>query len=134
MHHFRMTLLIIKLMLTFYINFMMHIYIYSGIHNYTWMSLIFFLDLKNTNWVNHHFLILLLSDGVDYTLSSTMLTFPNGSQLGARQCVNVSIINDEAVENTESFYIQLSTNDSNVEFSSICNRALFTIYDSDGES
>lgn len=78
----------------------------------------------------------LLSVGVDYTLSSTMLTFPNGSQLGARQCVNVSIIDDEAVENTESFYIQLSTNDSNVEFSSICNRALFMIFDNsqDGES
>ena len=73
--------------------------------------------------------------GADYLLEPTMLTFPTGSQCGSRQCVNVSIINDiePDVENTESFHIQLSTNDTNVEPSSICNRALFRIYDSDGE-
>lgn len=66
-------------------------------------------------------------------LAETTLTFPTGSERGARQCVDVSIVDDIAVENTESFVVQLTTNNPNIELSSICNRASFTIYDSDGE-
>ena len=70
---------------------------------------------------------------VDYMPADTILTFPTGSQRGARQCVDISIVDDVAVENTESFAVQLSTSDPNVELSPICNHALFTVYDSDGK-
>ena len=48
--------------------------------------------------------------------------------------MNVSIVDDVAVENAEEFYLQLSTSDTSVELSSICSRATFSISDSDGEN
>ena len=71
---------------------------------------------------------------MDYQLPVTTLTFPTGSQRGARQCVNVAIDDDPVVEDSESFRLQLSTDDENVELSSNCNLAQFLIYDNDGES
>ena len=71
--------------------------------------------------------------GVDYTFNPMDLTFPAGSQQGDQQCVTIAITDDVAVENSETFNVQLSTTDSRVEFSSICNRARVTITDSDGE-
>ena len=66
--------------------------------------------------------------------TATNLTFPAGSAIADTQCVDVSIIDDVAVENAEEFYLQLSTSDASVvELSYICNRARFAIYDSDGE-
>ena len=76
---------------------------------------------------------LCLPDGVDYTFITTSFTFPTGSQIGTRQCINVPIIDDIAVENTEVFHLRLSTSDPRVQLSSICNRATINIYDNDGE-
>ena len=71
---------------------------------------------------------------MDYILDPTDVTFPNGSAQGARQCVTVNITDDVAVENNENFVIVLTTVDARVEFSSICQRAPFTIYDYDGKT
>ena len=62
----------------------------------------------------------------------TELTFPDGSQQGALECVDVEIIDDEAVENSEYFNVELSTNDSSVQLLSYYQRKRFYIYDSDG--
>ena len=49
-------------------------------------------------------------------LAPTNLTFPAGSQKGARQCVMVNITDDEIVEDwPENFYIGLTTNDTRIE-------------------
>ena len=45
--------------------------------------------------------------------------------------MGIDIIDDEAVENRETFYVELSTNDSKVEFSEVCQRTRVYIGDSD---
>ena len=70
---------------------------------------------------------------MDYILDPTDITFPTGSAQGVRQCVTVSVTDDVAVENNENFQMVLTTADAHVEFSSICQRTTFTIYDNDGE-
>ena len=67
-------------------------------------------------------------------LDPTDLTFPAGSAQGAHQCVTVTINDDVAVENDENFHMILSSNDTRIQFSSICWRAVFTILDSDGKT
>ena len=71
--------------------------------------------------------------GVDYELNPAVLTFPTGSAQGARQCVTVSINDDVAVENNEYFHMTLTSSDAQFEVSSICPRAVFTIFDADGK-
>ncbi|MCG8620860.1 MAG: hypothetical protein MJE68_02510 [Proteobacteria bacterium] len=70
---------------------------------------------------------------MDYELDPTVLTFPNGSVQGDRQCVTVSINDDVAVENNEYFYMNLTSSDELVEVSNICQRAIITIIDTDGK-
>ena len=72
-------------------------------------------------------------DGVDYSLEPTVLTFQEDSEQGALACFGVEIIDDEVVENHETFYIELSTNDEDVQILSFCQRKSITIIDSDGE-
>ena len=49
-------------------------------------------------------------------LNPTDLTFPVGSQKGARQCVIMNITDDEVVgDYWEYFYIELTTNDTCIE-------------------
>ena len=76
----------------------------------------------------------LISGEEDYILDPTDVTFPNDSAHGDRLCVTVNVTDDVAVENNESFHVQLTTADERVEISTICQRALFTIYDSDGKT
>lgn len=73
------------------------------------------------------------TDGTDYVLPPTDLTFPTGSQQGSMQCAMIAIIDDVAVENEESFHVQLTTNDARVEFSPIYQQALLSIVDNDGK-
>ena len=70
---------------------------------------------------------------MDYTFTATNLTFSAGSQQGDQQCVTIAITDDVAVENSEVFHVQLTTADTRVQLSGICNRAIVTITDSDGE-
>lgn len=80
-----------------------------------------------------HYYTFNVSVGVDYTLNPTNVTFPTGSQQGDQQCVPIAITDDIAVEDAETFHLQLSTADVSVDISSICNRTRVTIADSDGE-
>lgn len=68
----------------------------------------------------------------DYFLAPTVVRFPAGSIEGDRQCVTISITDDEIAENTEAFHVVLSTNDSEVDIHSVCPRASVSISDSDG--
>ena len=56
-----------------------------------------------------------ITDGIDYILMPTDLSFPVGSQRGARQCMTLNITDDAVVENQESFYVRLTTNDTRIE-------------------
>ena len=53
-------------------------------------------------------LLFLFLDGQDYTgLVQHTLTFPSGSSSGATECVNISIIDDEAFEKDEVFSVHI---------------------------
>ena len=91
-----------------------------------------------TTWKNIHVHVYannISLDGRDYIILTPLdLTFPDGSQEGVRQCVEVVIIDDEAVEGTESFYVDLTTSDARIELSRICRRAQITIFDNDSKT
>ena len=78
-------------------------------------------------------LYLIYTGGVDYALTPEKLTFPVDSEQGDLVCIDMEIIDDLAVENKESFYVELSTNDSNVQLLDYCQRKSIYIIDSDGE-
>lgn len=71
--------------------------------------------------------------GVDYSLTPTELTFPTDSEQGDIQCVEVEIFDDEAVENSEAFYVELSTDNSDVQLLDYYKRRGFYIDDNDGK-
>ena len=49
------------------------------------------------------------------------------------RCVDVTIINEDIVENDETFNIMLSSSDSSVEISTMSNQATATITNDDRE-
>ncbi len=71
---------------------------------------------------------------MDYFLIPTELTFPADSEQGDTVCVDVQIFDDEAVENYEYFYVDLSTNDSDVQLLTYYQRRGFYIDDNDGKT
>ena len=71
--------------------------------------------------------------GVDYSLTPTELIFPTDSEQGDIQCVEVEIFDDEAVENSEAFYVELSTDNSDVQLLDYYKRRGFYIDDNDGK-
>ena len=70
---------------------------------------------------------------MDYILTPTELAFPADSQQGDVVCTDVEIIDDDVVENYEYFYVELSTNDSDVQLLSYYRRRRIYIYDDDGK-
>ena len=70
---------------------------------------------------------------MDYFLAPTELTFPADSEQGDTVCVDVEIIDDEAVENPEYFNVELSTNDIDVQLLNYYQRRGFYIDDNDGK-
>ena len=42
----------------------------------------------------------------DYALLDTVVVFPAGASYGDRQCINVTILQDDVVEGTEIFFLQ----------------------------
>ena len=84
-------------------------------------------------------LFLILLGGVDYVLNTTDLIFPVGSQQGTRVCTDVDIIDDEVVEINyvcvhETFYVNLTTNDPDVQIPSFGQQRRVDIIDTDGET
>ena len=71
--------------------------------------------------------------GVDYSLTPTELTFLTDSEQGDTKCIEVEIFDDEAVENSEAFYVELSTDDSDVQLLDYYKRRGFYIDDNDGK-
>ena len=61
---------------------------------------------------NHHQIVLIHSDGLDYTeFSDMMVMFPANSPPGTTVGISVNITDDE-VESTESFVLVVSSNDA----------------------
>lgn len=53
--------------------------------------------------------LLPLTAGSDFMALSESLTFLSGETIGALRCVNVSIVDDEAIEDDEMFSITISS-------------------------
>lgn len=45
----------------------------------------------------------------DYASLDTVVVFPVGSSEGDRQCLNVTILSDDAIEGTEHFFLKVSS-------------------------
>lgn len=67
--------------------------------------------------------------GVDYSFSAVNLTFSMSST--TRQCVNITIVDDDLLEPSELFLVQLAAFDPNV-FLEPSHEATITIADNDG--
>ena len=48
----------------------------------------------------------MLLASTDYALLDTVVVFPVGASDGDRQCINVTILQDDMVEGTETFFLQ----------------------------
>lgn len=74
---------------------------------------------------------------LDFVSFSQTVTFNIGDTVGARECVNVQIRNDDAMENDEVFFIYVilygsaSSQDIEIEFNQILKRV--TIIDQSSE-
>lgn len=64
----------------------------------------------------------------------TSLTFPSSSTVGAVGCIQVSIIDDDTVEEIENFLVIFNSSDSGVEINPGDNQAIVSIVDNDGET
>lgn len=71
---------------------------------------------------------------MDYILNLADLIFPSGSQQGAVVCMDIDIIDDEVVEHTETFHVNLTANDTKVQILSFGQQNRVTIYDNDGKT
>ena len=64
----------------------------------------------------------------------TVVVFPEGSTSGHRQCINVTVLDDDVIEGTETFTLQAST----VETPSLIvidpSLSITTVYIADSES
>lgn len=74
--------------------------------------------------------LIVLIDGSDYGALSTSLTFEPTNSLGPL-CVNISIVDDTAVEDDELFIVQLDTSDSAIIIAP--NTSSVVILNDDGE-
>jgi hypothetical protein len=70
------------------------------------------------------------ADGSDYTGDSFNTTFTSGSMYGATRCVNITILEDGALEGDQTFTVMLTTSDPNVVIG--INMTVVTIMDNDG--
>ena len=67
---------------------------------------------------------------VDYISSSTTVIFPSGSTSGDTKCVNITLIEDDALEGNLSFTVSLTTSDPDVMI--LISTATIHITDNDG--
>ena len=72
------------------------------------------------------------SAGSDYTAVEKILSLPVGSESGNKVCINVPIIDDTIVEDTEEFVIHLLVHDLNVDVPMAYAYANVQIMDNDG--
>ena len=62
-----------------------------------------------------------------------MLTFPPGSSNGDMECLEISINDDDILENSELFEVELTTTETYVTVNSEFDEILVTIRDNDGK-
>ena len=72
--------------------------------------------------------------GSDYTAVEKILSLPVGSESGDKICIDVDIIDDAIVEETEQFAIHLLVHDLNVDVPMAYAYADVNIIDDDGIS
>ena len=72
--------------------------------------------------------------GSDYTAVEKILSLPVGSESGDKICIDVDIIDDVIVEETEQFAIHLLVHDLNVDVPMAYAYADVNIIDDDGIS
>ncbi len=59
-----------------------------------------------------------------------VLTFSSGANDGDRECLDVIIVDDDASEANEEFYVNLTTSDNDI---GVYNMTTVTIRDNDGK-
>ena len=69
----------------------------------------------------------------DYDAVDTVLEFPEGSEDGARMCINVTIHDDLLVEGNETFSVKLAIESGNGGVSLGNNHSVITILDANGQ-
>ena len=57
--------------------------------------------------------------------------FPSDSSNGSQMCLNIAVIDDKIVEQSEIFFVVLATNDTKVNI--VNSQLQITIDDNDGE-
>ena len=67
----------------------------------------------------------------DYEKVISMLIFESGSNTRDARCVNIAIVDDEALENDETFSLLLS---ADLDVMLIRNATMLTIKDNDGKN
>ena len=70
--------------------------------------------------------------GIDFIpLSSSTLSFLTGTDNGGRACMNITIIDDGAFEKNETFYVNVTVVERNIEIQRP-DMVMVTIVDNDG--
>ena len=77
-------------------------------------------------------IIIIHSAGSDYTAVEKILSLPVGSESGDKICIDVAIIDDNVVEETEQFVVHLLVHDLNVDVPMAYAYADVHIIDDDG--
>lgn len=81
----------------------------------------------------HQLFLVFVADESEYFLAPTVVTFPAGSAQGARQCVNVTIIDDDIIEDDETFFVVFeNSSDPDVNIHHLLSRSEVRIEDRDG--
>ena len=77
----------------------------------------------------------MLHIAADFNFTDQTLTFTSGDTIGGEQCGSIEIIDDDTVENDETFAISFMTSDPVVEFSSsLLPQTIVNITDNDSKS
>ncbi len=69
----------------------------------------------------------------DYNFTSVILTFQSGLQGSDTQCTNLSIIDNNVLEDSEDFFVTLDSSDSDVRIDPDLDQASVVIIDNDGQ-
>ena len=74
-------------------------------------------------------MIVLSSEGADYTPTSEVVSFSAGDAPGAMQSASINILDDELAENLESIDIEASSSEPQATFSTGGDTAVINIMD-----
>ena len=79
--------------------------------------------------------VLTINIVVDFVTNGiASVTFPSSSTVGAIECIQISIIDDDTVEGIENFFVFATSSDPVVEINPQGNQTIVSIVDDDGET